>query len=232
MNDLARFWARASELPREHGLLEIMLCFIAASVPCLVVSPSPARSMIDRRTALQQGAGGLFAATVLAAPTPAFASAAGGRQAFDDVKEAASGSLASTSKLIEKVDTLTFAPNKETFLFSASNVCKSPGDYVSIRLWRPTGGETASEIVKSFEARFEANKAKPEGFKNYWGAVVRANEGEEFAMFANVVQTAEQAEKINTAELGISKKKVLRANLQIILPVFSSETLSIALGGC
>ena len=70
------------------------------------------------------------------------------------------------------------------------------------------------------------------GFKAYYGTVVRANEGEEFALFANIFEQQAQAELVNEQELAISKKKVVRANLQVVLPVFEDSLLAANLGGC
>ena len=93
-------------------------------------------------------------------------------------------------------------------------------------------GSTATELVKQFEMRYSKSDKKPDGSQVYFGAVVRADEGEEFALFANLFKTREQAELINTQELAISKKKLIRADLQIILPIFADSGLASVLGGC
>ena len=52
-------------------------------------------------------------------------------------------------------------------------------------------------------------------------------------LFANIVDTQEQAELINTQERAIEKKKLLRAELNTVLPLFSCDPfLWGALGGC
>ena len=67
-------------------------------------------------------------------------------------------------------------------------------------------GSTATELVKQFEMRYSKSDKKPDASQVYFGAVVRADEGEEFALFANLFKTREQAELINTQELAISKR--------------------------
>ena len=48
-------------------------------------------------------------------------------------------------------------------------------------------GSTATELVKQFEMRYSKSDKKPDGSQVYFGAVVRADEGEEFALFANLL---------------------------------------------
>lgn len=210
----------------------IQLLALVATSSALLRSPATAR--VDRRAVLQTG-GGMLAAATFAVPDPAFAAVESDpKKRFEAVRSSASASLSSTSKLKDKITDLELARGKDNFLFSAPTLCKSTkgGRFVSVRLWRPTGGETATEIVKGFGTRFSKLDKKPDGFAMYYGAVVRADEGEEFALFANVFETAEQAEGINTKELSIMKKKLIRANLQVILPVFTDSQLPAVLGGC
>jgi hypothetical protein len=193
-----------------------------------------------RRTALQAGA---FAAATLGVPQPTLAAAveSGSQQKrFEALVVAAGSSLSSTSKLLETVSALTLDSRSSNFVFAAPSLCKAPKApaFVSVRLWRPvlsgTSGLSSEGIVNAFEARFSklAQKERGEGFKLYYGAVARAN-GEDYALFANIFETQAQAELINTQELAINKKKLLRANLQLILPVFSCDAqLPAALGGC
>ena len=186
----------------------------------------------DRRSALQT-AGGLAIATSF--PWPAAAEV--DSQKFEAIKAAASASLSSTSKLVDTVADLKLRPPPvgDSFLFTDKSICKADGNqFVSVRLWKPSVSGTnrisTAEIVQGFQKRFAKND-KPKGYKAYYGAVVSVDT-EQYALFANVFETKEQAEKINADERAIEKKGLLRASLNYVLPIFSSDTLSAALGGC
>ena len=65
-----------------------------------------------------------------------------------------------------KVTKLTPVTDKESFLFTAPSLCSavpssgSANRYLSIRLWEPTNGEKAEDIVKAFEKKFAATEKK------------------------------------------------------------------------
>ena len=128
-----------------------MFAFLAASGALLSSAPEHRRSFrADRRAALHSvGAAALAFATV---PNPVHALPVSDPQRrFEDVQLAASSSLASTSKLFEKIDTLDRAPGKQEFLFTAPSLCKvnkgGSSSFASVRLWRPTGGDRAASLV-------------------------------------------------------------------------------------
>jgi len=212
------------------------------TVVALALVSSPAGPWLDRRSALQT-AGGMVAAASLPVPMPAFAAieAAEAQRRFDIIKAAASASLSSTSRLLDKVMDLELPPRaiEDSFLYTAPSLCEAGSNggrqFVSVRLWQRsvsgTNGISSAELVQGFQTRFAKNE-KPKGFKVYYGAVVKVNT-EQFALFANIFETQEQAELINTQERAIVKKKLLRAELDTVLPVFSCDPeLSAALGGC
>ena len=239
-----------------------LLAAIAAS-GALLSQPSATCSW-DRRATLQ-AAGGMVAAASFSTPTPAHASTGGNSQKrFEDIRDAFLTSLSSASPLASKFSSLARVNLKDDpgFLFTAPNVCKTAtgtGRFVSVRLWRPTGGGDVRSILESFETRFAKEKQKPDGFRCYYGAVVLDEEvTSQYALLANVVDTREQAELINAKvkpclafvpnapdsshsvspglpvryqELALVKKKLVRADLTVA-PTFASSTLEAKLGGC
>ena len=149
----------------------------------------------------------MFAA-VATGPAPALATPASSPEArFEAIRAAAAtASLSkegSSSLFSSKVTKLTPVTDKESFLFTAPSLCSavpssgSANRYLSIRLWEPTNGEKAEDIVKAFEKKFAATEKKTDGFKIYYGTVVKDLDADEFALFANIFETAEEAELIN-----------------------------------
>jgi len=205
-----------------------------ATSGALLQSPPSARRW-DRRSAVQT-AGGMLA-TSFTWPSPVFASSGGSTQTrFEDVRNAVTSSLSSSSPLVSKFSNLARVNLKDDpgFLFLAPSLCKAAKGtrFVSVRLWRPTGGGDVRSILESFEARFAKEKQKPDGFRCYYGAVVLDEETtSQYALLANVVETKEQAEILNTKELALVKKKLVRADLSVA-PIFADSQLEAKLGGC
>lgn len=151
---------------------------------------------------LQLG-GGLFAAAAFG-PTPA--SALTPTERFEAIRGAAAtatlSKAGSSSLFSSKVGKLAPVSGAESFLFEAPQLCEStPSDaktrYLSVRLWEPINDATAEMIVKSFEKKFAATEKRAEGFKIYYGSVVKDASGAEFALFANIFETADEADAIN-----------------------------------
>ena len=178
--------------------------------------------------------GGMAAASI-AIPTPAFA-ADPLQSRFEDVQGVTSASLNRASPLLSKISNLErcTTSNRADFLFtSGPSLCNAPKAerWVSVRLWRGTGGENAKSLLQSFESKFAKEKDKPDGFRVYYGTVVNDELVSDFALVVNIVETRAQAEAINAKELALVKKKVIRADVTIV-PIFSDSLLERYLGGC
>lgn len=186
-----------------------MLLLAAAASPGALLHSPHAAPHVDRRAALQLGSGLLAAASFAPAPTTASQYAgsapATASERFEAIRVAAAtaslsdkGSSSLFSGKVGKLEAITY---KESFLFTRTGLCDANGSnenrYLSVRLWEPINGETAEDIVKTFEAKFANTEKKTEGFKIYYGSVVKDPKGNELALFANIFETANEAEMIN-----------------------------------
>jgi hypothetical protein len=190
-----------------HRHIDMLLVAATATSGALLQRPPALTSdILSRRTVLQQLAGGALA--VAAAPGSAFAADAPPRTAeelFEAIRKAAEASFLTENQRTSKFGSvfsnefskLSLVPSKKNFIYEAPGLCpyvpgSSGNRFLTVRLWKPVGKTGAQEIVTAFGTGLAPGKVQyPDGFKYYYGSVVKDVNGNELALFANNFATSE-----------------------------------------
>ena len=184
---------------------------------------------LDRRAMLQVG-GGLCAAA-LVPPAHAESVVADPLTRFEVLKKAA----LSAGVLKGRLDKYEFEEDKLSFLFTTPKLCSSIGDsnrFLSVRTWLPTDGNTATDIVKTFKDKFAATEKGTEGFKLYFGGVITDGNGLEKALFLNIFETAEEAERINEKAVVFGQFGPLAGKATLVDKVTGTTTKTASFYAC